>query len=110
MYGAVQGGEVDVIVAYTSDGRIARYGLVLLEDDLHVLPSYDAILLVSASAAARPGIVDALTPLVRDGGVISDAKMQEANRRVDVEGSSPRRVALELLAAIGGRSEESAGK
>src|SRR5258705_13405716 len=48
MYGAVRDNEVDVIVAYTSDGRIDKFGLVLLEDDLGVLPSYDAILLVSA--------------------------------------------------------------
>ena len=53
MYGAVRDGGVDVIVAYTSDGRIEKYGLVLLEDDLGVLPSYDAILLVSAKAAAK---------------------------------------------------------
>ena len=31
MYPAAQAGEVDVISAYTSDGRIARYGLVVLE-------------------------------------------------------------------------------
>ena len=85
MYGAVRDGEVDVIVAYTSDGRIEKYGLVLLKDDLGVLPSYDAILLVSARAAAKPGFIEALKPLVRDGGVIDRAAMQKANRQVDVE-------------------------
>jgi osmoprotectant transport system permease protein len=100
MYGAVRDNKVDVIVAYTSDGRIDKYGLVLLQDDLRVLPSYDAILLVSADAAAKPGFLEALEPLVRDGGAISDAVMQEANRRVDVEGNSPRRVALRLLESI----------
>jgi osmoprotectant transport system permease protein len=110
MYGAVRDGQVDVIVAYTSDGRIERYGLVLLKDDLHVLPSYDAILLVSAQAAARPGFLAALEPLVRDGGAITDAAMQEANRQVDVEGKSPRRVGLELLEAIEARHKEPAGR
>jgi len=110
MYGAVRDGEVDVIVAYTSDGRIERYGLVLLEDDLRVLPSYDAILLVSGKAAAKPGFIDALKPLVRDGGAINDATMQEANRQVDVEGKSPRRVGLELLQAIEARHKESGGR
>ena len=73
LYGAVRDGEVDVIVAYTSDGRIKRYGLVKLRDDLGVLPYYDAILLVSAKAATKPGFVEALQPLVRDGGAIKDA-------------------------------------
>jgi glycine betaine/choline ABC-type transport system substrate-binding protein len=93
-------------VAYTSDGRIEKYGLVLLQDDWGVLPSYDAILLVSARAAAKPGFLEALKPLVRDGGAISDAAMQEANRQVDVEGKSPRRVGLQLLEAIAVRQME----
>jgi osmoprotectant transport system permease protein len=100
MYGAVQHGAVDVIVAYTSDGRIAKYGLVLLKDDLGVLPTYDAILLVSAKAAGNSALLRALKPLVQDGGVLDNRAMQNANREVDVEGKSPRRVALELLEAI----------
>jgi osmoprotectant transport system permease protein len=97
MYEKVCAGDVDVIVAYTSDGRIAKNDLELLIDDRRVLPSYDAILLVSAQAAAKPGFIEALEPLVRDGGAISDVIMQEANRQVDVDGKSPRRVGLELL-------------
>jgi osmoprotectant transport system permease protein len=110
MYGAARDGEVDVIVAYTSDGRIERYGLVLLRDDLQVLPSYDAILLVSARAAAKPGFVEALKPLVSSGGGINDATMQEANRQVDVEGKSPRRVALDLVKVIAARQDGSGGR
>jgi osmoprotectant transport system permease protein len=110
MYGAVRDGAVDVIVAYSSDGRIGKYGLVLLKDDLGVLPSYDAILLVSAKAAVKPRLIEALKPLVQGGGTIDNATMQEANRQVDVEGKSSRRVALELLEAIAARRKESGGK
>lgn len=104
MYAAVRDGQIDVIVAYTSDGRIDKYGLVLLQDDLGVLPSYDAILLVSARAADKPGFVEALEPLV--GSAISDAAMQRANRQVDVEGKSPRWVGLQLLEALSARQKE----
>jgi osmoprotectant transport system permease protein len=110
MYGAVRDGRVDAIVAYTSDGRIEKYGLVLLQDDLGVLPSYDAILLVSSEAAARPGFLEALEPLIGNGGAINDAAMREANRQVDVEGKSPRRVGLQLLEAILVRRKESGGR
>jgi osmoprotectant transport system permease protein len=110
MYRAVRDNQVDVIVAYTSDGRIERYDLVLLQDDLGVLPSYEAILLVSAEAAAKPGFLEALKPLVRGGGAINDAAMQHANRQVDVEGISPRRVALQLLESIAAQQKESAEK
>jgi glycine betaine/choline ABC-type transport system substrate-binding protein len=107
MYGAARDNQVDVIVAYTSDGRIEKYGLVLLQDDRGVLPSYDAILLVSAKAAAKPRFLEALMPLVRDGGAIDDAAMQTANRQVDVEGKSPCRVGLQLLESIAARQKKS---
>lgn len=106
MYGAIRDGRVDAIVAYTSDGRIEKYGLVLLQDDLDVLPSYDAILLVSAEAAAKPGFREALQPLVADGGAIDEAAMQEANRKVDVEGKSSRWAGLQLLEAISARHKK----
>jgi osmoprotectant transport system permease protein len=110
MYGAVRDGQVDVIVAYTSDGRIEKYGLVLLQDDRGVLPSYDAILLVSAKAAAKPGFLDALRPLVESGGALNNAAMQEANRQVDVEGKSPRQVGLRLLESIALQQKQSGGR
>ena len=103
MYRAVRDGGGYVIVAYTSDGRIDKYGLVLLQDDRGVLPSYEAILLLSARAAARPALVAALEPLVKSGGVLDNATMRQANREVDVDGKSPRRVALELLRRIAAR-------
>jgi hypothetical protein len=52
MYRALDSHDVDVISAFSSDGRIAAQGLVVLADPLHALPSYDAVLLL---AAARPG-------------------------------------------------------
>ena len=62
MYGAVASAQVDVISAFSTDGRIAALGLTVLTDDRHVIPPYDAVLLASprlareahASAAARP--------------------------------------------------------
>ncbi len=97
MYDAVAEGAVDVIVAYTSDGRIKRYDLLVLEDPLRAFPPYDAILLVSPQAAARPGFLDALRPLV---GAIDLQIMRDANYRVDVERWIAPRAADELLRRI----------
>ena len=47
MYAAVANGEVDVIAGYTSDGRIAQFNLVVLDDPRHAIPPYDAVLLIS---------------------------------------------------------------
>jgi osmoprotectant transport system permease protein len=80
MYEAVARGEVDVISAFTSDGRITPYDLVVLEDPEDAIPPYDAVLLLSADAAKRPEVVRALEPLV---GSIPVETMRRANYRVD---------------------------
>lgn len=80
MYQAVANGTVDVISAFTSDGRIEQYDLVLLEDPEHAIPPYDAIILLSPKAARRGDIVAALQSLV---GSISLEAMRHANYLVD---------------------------
>ena len=98
MYEAVSRGSVDVVSAYTSDGRITAYDLVVLEDPRPAFPPYDAVLLVSHKAAGRPDLVGALRPLV---GAIPVSEMRKANRRVDVERQTVRRAAGELRGTIG---------
>jgi osmoprotectant transport system permease protein len=97
MYQAVTEGKVDVICAYTSDGRIDAYGLVLLNDPRQAFPPYNAVLLVSRRAAERQGFLKALAPLV---GAIDQETMRRANYRVDVDHWTPQRAARELLEGI----------
>lgn len=80
MYRALSLGEADIISAFSSDGRIAANGFVILKDPKGAVPSYDAILLASRSAAADPRLIAALQPLI---GAIPVEKMREANYRVD---------------------------
>lgn len=76
MYAAVASGEVDVIAGYTSDGLIAKYDLVALDDPVHALPPYDAILLLAPKRAGDKRLQAALEPLL---GKIDIATMREAN-------------------------------
>jgi osmoprotectant transport system permease protein len=78
MYAAAGAGEVDVISAYTSDGLIAKYDLVVLDDPRHAIPPYDAILLVSPRRSDDVAFIAALQPLI---GAIDVASMREANFR-----------------------------
>jgi osmoprotectant transport system permease protein len=97
MYGALKDGQLDVIVAYTSDGRIPAYDLELLSDPRRALPPYDALLLLSPEAAKRPGFREALEPL---RNAVSLAEMRRANLRVDGEGWRARRAAEELYGQV----------
>ena len=64
MYPAAAAGEVDVVSAYTSEGRVAQYDLVVLDDPRHAIPPYDAIILVAPRDADDRALIDALRPLV----------------------------------------------
>jgi osmoprotectant transport system permease protein len=95
MYQAVAEGQVDVISAFTSDGRIAAYGITLLEDERGVIPPYDAIVLAGPALAARaPAAVEALGRLA---GSIDAPTMRRLNLAVDRDGRSPADVAREFL-------------
>jgi osmoprotectant transport system permease protein len=106
MYPAIQRGAVEVICAYTSDGRISAYDLAVLEDPRQAFPPYDAILLLSPRAAAREDLRSALAPLRR---AIDLERMRQANRRVDVDGWRPRRAGRELLGWLESRSRRGGG-
>ena len=83
MYDALQSGEVDVITAYSSDGRIAAHDLVVLDDPRQTIPPYDAVLLLGPRVADSPGLVETLRPLI---GAVTQKRMVRANEQVDVEG------------------------
>ncbi len=85
MYPAVQRGVVDVISAFTTDGRIPAFGLMLLRDDREVLPPYDAVLLLSPGGARNTRLKLAFAPLI---GAISNEEMRQANMMVDLKKSS----------------------
>lgn len=95
MYGAIADGSVDVLTAYTTDGRLDALGLLILEDTAHVIPPYDAMLLVGERLSHNAAAVAALRAL---HGKISLRAMQRMNFAVDQEHQSPRRVAQDFFA------------
>ncbi len=102
MYAAVASGEVDVIAGYTSDGLIAKYDLVVLDDPKGAIPPYDAILLLAPKRNSDQALRAALAPLL---GKIDISAMREANLRATGNDgtSSPDAVARWLWEKIGKR-------
>lgn len=98
LYAAAGQGEVDVVTAYSTDGRIDAFDLATLVDDRGAIPPYDAVLLVSARLAAeRPSTVEALRGLL---GRIDAAAMRRMNAAVDAAGRTPEEVAAEFFSSV----------
>ena len=94
LYSAAAAGEVDVISAYSTDGRIAAFDLQVLEDDLGVIPPYDAVVLARAGLAReRPRVWAAVRTLA---GSIDAVAMRRMNHQVDAEGRPPAAVAADF--------------
>jgi osmoprotectant transport system permease protein len=100
MFRAARTGEVDVISAFSSDGRIAADDLVLLEDPKGALPPYDAVVLISPERAEDARLLAAVRPLI---GAIDVGAMQAANLSVDrdVDKLRPDQAARDLARAAG---------
>jgi osmoprotectant transport system permease protein len=98
-YTAAESGDADVIDVYATDGRIAASRLVVLADDRHFFPPYQAAPLVRGTTLSRrPEIAMALAPL---GGVLDDARMRVLNAEVEVRHRAVEDVARDLLADLG---------
>jgi glycine betaine/choline ABC-type transport system substrate-binding protein len=95
VYQAVDSGDVDVISAFATDGRIPALGLVTLEDDLAFFPPYYAAPLVRQELLDEdPAVADVLNSLA---GSLDDQTMADLNAQVDVEGEEPEDVARAFL-------------
>jgi osmoprotectant transport system permease protein len=95
LYEAIAHGEVDVISAFSSDGRIAAFDLVVLADPRGALPPYDALVLLGARAAGDARVSCAL------GMRVPIEAMRRANALVDREHDTPAAAATWLAAQLG---------
>ena len=96
---ALEGGEVDVGMLFTSDGHLGRDDLLLLEDDRGLQPPENVVPVVRADVAERhpslPAIVDRATAELRSEDLVA------LNRRVDIDRLTPAEAAAEWLRAQG---------
>lgn len=95
VYDAVAAGKMDVVLGYSTDGRIGSYDLVILEDDLKFFPPYDAsIVATDALLKENPELKDVLGKL---SGKISTKEMQKLNYSADNDLMEPATVAENFL-------------
>jgi osmoprotectant transport system permease protein len=77
-YGALANGSIAVKDAYSTDAKIEQNDLLVLEDDLHFFPKYEAVFLFRSSTRA-----DALTALRRLEGTLDETRMIRLNAEAE---------------------------
>lgn len=94
-YVALATGQVDVIDVYTTDAKLARYRLRLLEDDRHYFPAYEAVLVYRLDLPERfPKAWRALQSLA---GTIPEPTMIRLNAEAELQGKRFTEVAAGFL-------------
>ncbi len=96
MYEAIHNEQVDIISGYSTDGRIRAFDLLVLTDDRHTFPPYDAAPVFRQITLDRhPELGPTLDLLA---GKLTDAVMTDLNYRADYLRQSPERIAHDFLA------------
>ena len=94
-YQAIQSGDIQITDAYSTDAELARYDLVVLEDDKQLFPPYQgAPLMKEALLKKHPELEGILNKLA---GKITEKQMSQMNYQVGVEGKSAAQVARDFL-------------
>ncbi len=112
-YDAVAAGRVDVIDVYSTDAKLGRLGLTVLDDDLGFFPKYDAVVLMRAGVDAAPlaglaGSIDAATMIAMNGEVELDGRSFAETARKFLAGgfaASARRAAASGAASLPARPQ-----
>ncbi|MEC1155902.1 osmoprotectant ABC transporter substrate-binding protein [Cytobacillus horneckiae] len=95
VYQAAASGDMDVVLAYTTDGRIKAFDLKVLEDDHNFFPPYETSAVASNDILEEHPEIDEL--LERLVGKIDTEMMQELNYEADGEMREPAIIAKEFL-------------
>ncbi|MCG3142158.1 MAG: Glycine betaine/carnitine/choline-binding protein OpuCC [Anaerolineae bacterium] len=94
-YEGLVSGQADVVVAFGTDGQLAAYDLLVLQDDKHLFPPYQIAPVVRQQTLdAYPKIAELLNKLAP---LLTDATMQKLNYEVDGNKREPADVAREFL-------------
>jgi osmoprotectant transport system substrate-binding protein len=99
-YQALNDGQIDVVVAFSTDGQIGGFDLAALEDDKNFYPVYQSAPVIRLDTLkANPQIADALNPLA---DLLDESTMADLNWMVDgPDKTEPADVARTFLADKG---------
>lgn len=94
-YSAAVSGSAELVVVYTTDGRIAANDMRILEDDKNFFPPYDAAYMATGKVMKEvPELGEIFEKLA---GTIDDKEMMALNNLADLQRYAPKTVAHNFL-------------
>lgn len=96
-YDALQKGDIQVGVVFSSDGLIAQRGLVVLQDDKHIV-SADAVIPIGRSKVLTPDVARVLDGV---SAKLTTGDLTSMNRRAIVNKDDPSAIAADWLKSHG---------
>jgi osmoprotectant transport system substrate-binding protein len=99
LYRALLDKQVDLVAGNSTDGLLAARDLIVLDDDKHYFPPYEAVPIVREDSLAR--YPQARAAIAELAGKISNSEMQKMNYAVAGEGRDTSEVAREFLRSKG---------
>lgn len=94
-YEQLDDGTIDVMDVYTTDAKIQRYDIKILEDDRKFFPRYDAVILYRADLKGR--FPDVAAAFLRLEGKINRKRMLALNVRATIDHVPESTVAADFL-------------
>jgi len=99
-YKTADRGQAQLIVVFTTDGQLATGKYLVLQDDKHLFPPYNAMFVVRDKTLKKLGPdVNRVVRQVQKGMTVQ--VMQELNSRVDIDKQEPKDVATQYLKETG---------
>lgn len=99
VYKALKDGEVEVSMGFATDGRIAGFNFVVLQDDLNYFPVYNPAPTVKKETAEKYPELEKIFAAL--GKKLNTAEMTKLNYTVDIEHKDAAATAKEWLKAQG---------
>lgn len=95
-YDAITAGDIDLIDVYSTDGKLRKYDLLILEDDLEFFPKYYPVMFVREDFILRfPRTWQRLNEVLI--GSLDDRRMSQLNALADLDGMRVENVSATFL-------------
>lgn len=104
IYQALKDGKVDAGIIFATDGRVAAFNFIVLEDDKSYFPDYSLAAVVRTEVLEKYPEITGLMEEIADN--LNDAALQKMNASVDIDKKTVEEVATEFVNSLASSTKQ----